>query len=272
MNLLKKIKKKLIEKLIGKPKLFDTFENYKSAIISSNSYDDQKLIKVIVEKTKNFKQNQNKFQEFNLGDFRNIFALLNFKNNSNLTVLDFGGGAGAHYFFAKKFLDKDIKINWDVIETSSLVLKVKNEGFENDELKFFNSLINQEVIEKKYDLVYANSSLPYTNDPLDFLKKLLKINFKYLYITRTPLNENSNNQIIGLQISKLSSNGPGPMPQNLKFEDAEISYPFTVLGKEVVEHEIQKYGNILFSFREETDAYKTVVGNFSNFGYFIKKS
>ena len=62
------------------------------------------------------------------------------------------------------------------------------------------------------------------------------------------------------------------MPQNLKFEDAEISYPFTVLGKEVVEHEIQKYGNILFSFREETDAYKTVVGNFSNFGYFIKKS
>ena len=55
-----------------------------------------------------------------------------------------------------------------------------------------------------------------TDNPTKYITDLLEIKAKYMYITRTPFNEESNENIVGLQVSKLSSNGKGSLPIGFK--------------------------------------------------------
>ena len=99
-------------------------------------------------------------------------------------------------------------------------------------------------------------------------------------IFRTPFNEESNENIVGLQVSKLSSNGKGSLPTG--FKDRDVYYPFTVLGMSIftsnflinlfdVENLFKKYGKIEMRLKimEEKNAYPTDKGSFNNFGYVI---
>ena len=105
-----------------------------------------------------------------------LISLCEIKDN-NINILDFGGGAGHHYFLLKKLLNENITVNWIVFETEELVKECIANGLETDELKFSSSFSNL-LQDLEFDVLYANYSLAYTNDPYLYLQKLLELNLK----------------------------------------------------------------------------------------------
>jgi len=72
--------------------------------------------------------------------------------------------------------------------------------------------------------------------------------------------------------SDLSTNGVGrQIPDTLKIKNRDIQYPFTVIGKEDFEKLIKKYTDIVFSIREQKEAYVTEKGIFNLYGYLLIK-
>ena len=271
MKVLNFIRKGLLKIITEKAVLFETFENYEKASEIGKGYTEDVLVKVIVEKAKKYKENIKISNEVDLRSLRSFFAISFILKKTTINVLDFGGGAGSHYHFLKKFSGEKAKIKWHVVETQLMVNECKKNNLESKELKFFSNIDSAIKDIDKFDLVYANSSLPYTDKPLMYLEKLLKVNSDFLYFTRTPLSEYGKENIVGLQISKLSANGEGTIPEELNIEDRLIKYPFTAMAKENVENIINKYGDIELIINEEKNSYPTKKGNFNNFGYIVKK-
>ena len=71
---------------------------------------------------------------------RSFFALSLLPDSPQINVLDFGGGAGNHYYLARKLIDDNVKINWHVVETDSFVEEINKQGLQSSELKFFTSI------------------------------------------------------------------------------------------------------------------------------------
>lgn len=261
------IKKLIISFLFGKPQVFKTFKNFNTASKNNNNYAEKDLIEVVVTKAKEFQNTDSNEYVIDFIELKTFFILNILQKSNNINILDFGGGAGTHYMVLKNYFKNSINFNWHVVETKELVKEAIDQGLENKELKFFSD-INQAIENlEEIDLIYANGSLAYTDDPTKYITHLLETKAKYIYITRTPFNEESNENIVGLQVSKLSFNGKGSLPTG--FKDREVYYPFTVLGMQDVENLFKKYGKIELKIMEEKNAYPTDKGSFNNFGYVI---
>ena len=271
MKLLKRIKKFLLNLFSQKNKKFKVFDTYQNAISGGKDYNNDKLIKVIIAKSIKYSESLKNNKTLDLMSLRSFFAISLLPDSSQINVLDFGGGAGNHYYLARKLIDDKVKINWHVVETDLFVREVNKQGLESSELKFFTSVDSAIKSIEKFNLIYANSSLQYTTNPLNFLEKLLKVNSDFIFFTRTPLIEDNRKEVIGLQISKLSSNGQGEIPPELNIKDEIVEYPFIVANKEELENLINQYAEIEYIIEEESSAYLTEKGLFRNFGYIIKK-
>ena len=114
--------------------------------------------------------------------------------------MDFGGGAGYHYFIAKMKLP-NFNFKWLVVENRTMV-KLCNKKLNYKNLFFFDSLNTI----KKTDVFFSSCAINYTKNPIETIKSIIKLNAKYLYFTRTPLTENQSIEF--KQISLLSNNGP----------------------------------------------------------------
>jgi len=259
--------------------IFKTYKNYDDAVKNSNTYENDDLVKVIASKGlqyKNFLASKNNKDLANLGSHQ-ISKLLSLISNcemkeNSINILDFGGGAGHHYFLLKKLLNENITINWVVFETEELVKKCKELGLENPELKFTSNFRCNLIQNTKFDVLYANYSLAYTNEPYLFLQNLLELNFKKFYITNTALNDKNDQDVVGVQKSDLATNGVGrTIPTNLKLRNKTVFYPFTVMSEKRFENLLNKYTTIVFKVKEEQISYVTDKGSFSLFGYLLTK-
>jgi len=279
---IKKLLKELIPPIffrvsnkLRQKKLQPTFKSYKDALEAAGSYEEPDLIKVIVAKTKKYleKNHSNELINFDgLKDARTtrtLFAIAAGINKKTITILDFGGSAGIHYFTARQIISDDISLKWCVVETESMVIEAKNEGLENEELLFFSSVEEATNKVTYFDIIYSNYALCYTPNPLFYLEQLLQTNFEKFFLTNTAMNS-EDKEIIGLQTSYISTNGVGrDIPDHLGIPDKEIIYPFTIPSKQEVESKIKQYGNIIYSIKEVEASYPTIDGSFNNYGYLI---
>ena len=256
-----------------------TYKDYESAVQESSTYENNELVKVIASKGLHFKNSLNLLDYKNLthigseqiNKLLSLISLCEIKDN-NINILDFGGGAGHHYFLLKKLLNENITVNWIVFETEELVKECIANGLETDELKFSSSFESNLLQDLEFDVLYANYSLAYTNDPYLYLQKLLELNFKKFYITNTALNEINDRDIVGVQKSDLATNGVGRnIPPELNLINKAIFYPFTVMSEKKFENLVNRYTTIVFKLKEEQTSYKTDVGSFSLFGYLLAK-
>jgi putative methyltransferase (TIGR04325 family) len=104
-----------------------------------------------------------------------------------LKVCDFGGSLESTYYQNKKFLDKITDVSWGVVEQRHFVDAGKEE-FENDRLKFFSTVV--ECIEEEgSNVLILSSVLQYIEEPYELLDNILKNNFKYILIDRTPFSK-----------------------------------------------------------------------------------
>ena len=104
-----------------------------------------------------------------------------------LKVCDFGGSLGSTYYQNKKFLDKLDDVSWSIVEQKHFV-DIGKEEFEDDKLKFFYNV--DECVEKENSNVLLLSSvIQYIEKPYELLDDILKNNFEYILIDRTPFSK-----------------------------------------------------------------------------------
>ena len=191
-------------------------------------YQNDRLLELILFKNLQQRSNVNRIN-LDAQSFKTIASIgLGLRNKSNFSVLDFGGGGGHHQFTAKKIF-KDVQFDWTIIETERLA-QMAGSLIQDEGLTFASDLNSLEST-KFYDLIFSNSALQYTEEPLDTLEKLLNLNFENLFITRIPLT--NSNPFTYYQESLLSNNGPGVAGRDV--EESTVIYKNHIANKESVE-------------------------------------
>jgi putative methyltransferase (TIGR04325 family) len=134
-----------------------------------------------------------------------------------LTVLDFGGGCGFHYFRVAPTIRTPLR--WAIVETPTMAERATN--LAQGRFQVFTDVVAAANALGRVDLVHASSSIQYVPDPLETLTRLTALQPRYFGLLRFPAWGRS--PLVGLQTSPLSHNGIGPMPANVP--DRLITYP-----------------------------------------------
>ncbi len=236
-------------------KRYKRYNSYAEAlkICQKDGYQNNDLCEVIAEKTKNY-LNELKNKPFILNP-TNVFLLaainqyITVLSTESINILDFGGACGFHYFEIRRFIPEKIKLRWYVVETSQMVLSAKEHKLENSELFFIDSLEN---INTPIDFLHSSCALQYVPDPYDCLLKLINVNALWVFFNRMMFNE-KDREIIILQKSKLSGNGPGPLPKDYK--DRTIYYPHTTISFKKFNNIMSEKYNLEWIFEEKTGCF-----------------
>jgi putative methyltransferase (TIGR04325 family) len=142
----------------------------------------------------------------------------------DLTILDFGGACGAHYFDIKRFIPKDVSLKWYVVESEQMVKSAYEKEISNTDLVFVSSLKD---VKTNINLIHSSCALHYVPDPYKIISELINVNAEWILFNRMMFNENDRD-FVTIQKSFLSSNGPGKLPAG--YNDRILSYPHTTLS------------------------------------------
>lgn len=257
----------LLIKTLKEPRAERTpqFASYREALdyCQAGGYQSADVVKAVVEK---YSIHRNKIcsqKIFELDALRMMVGLGALSNQSTLRVLDFGGGGGIHHSIARVVLGKHRDIRWNVVETGAMAKAAAR--LAGDGLKFFDDMDEAAADLGDVDLVFTSGALQYTPDPLASLRDLISVNAKHLFITRTAFSE-SDDTLITVQTSMLSSNGPGPLPAG--FKDHKIFYPISFASKAKAERLLGDSYEIRFALEEDLNAYSALGQSFRMYGYF----
>jgi len=152
-----------------------------------------------------------------------------------VSVLDFGGACGAHYFRVKSIVGDSLRLNWRVVETPTMAQRAQE--LANSELSFFSSLTAAIEGVDGIDLLFSSSALQCVPDPYRTLQDLLECNAEYLALVRVGLTD-SDRDYITIHETSLAENGPGPLPPGMK--DGPSRYPFTYPARARIEGMLSK--------------------------------
>lgn len=106
------------------------------------------------------------------------------KSKGKLRVLDFGGSLGSTYFQNKKFLDCFEEVSWSIVEQKHFVDVGKND-FQDSRLKFYYDIETCKK-EQNPNILVLSSVLQYIEKPYELMESILKNNFDFILIDRTP--------------------------------------------------------------------------------------
>ena len=235
-----------------------------SAPLVRTGYHSPEIIHSVIQKNLNFRK-QDCLEKLSAEELKIVTAIgivLGRKKSEKLiTVLDFGGGGGNHYWVAKKFFPQ-ANLDWKIVETETLC-RAASLTLENEELKFHTSIASATELNREIDLVFANSAIQYTFDPMLTLKELLGLNSKVVYITRTPLSILDKN-FEYFQFSLASENGPGTL---LERQNRIVSYRCSAIRRVDVLLEFnKKYREVIEVHEGVWDLKKGKVGSFTVIG------
>ena len=231
------------------------FKDYTQAMKSctSDAYQNTELCNMIAEKTViHIKKLKEKPFSLNPTDVFLLSAINQYINvhlKKSLTILDFGGACGVHYFEMRRFLSKDISLKWIVLETDQMVKSSIDSGLHSDELVFVTSI---EDIKWEIDFVHSSGALQYVPNPYEFTEMLVNLNANVLFVNRMMFNE-VDRDFVTIQNSMLSANGPGKLPAN--YTDRNISYPHTTMSYQKFNSMSPNY-DLEWIFKESSGSYQ----------------
>jgi len=187
-------------------------------------------------------------------------------DKSAINVLDFGGACGAHYFELRALTNRELKLNWIVIETPTMVEHAK--ALTTDELSFSDNLTD--VVNKFncIDLLHTSGTLQCVDNPWEYLNKILNSQAQWLLFNRLGLNK-INRDVITIHSSKLSQNGIGKLPEGYK--DKKIYYPFTFLSEDKFIKTLKEKYNIIAKFNDTSGMYPVMGEKITGYGLLCKK-
>ncbi|HEX2847745.1 MAG TPA: methyltransferase, TIGR04325 family [Chitinophagaceae bacterium] len=232
------------------------YKTYQEALshCTADAYQNAELCNIIADKTRIHIEGLKKrpFQ-LNATTVYLSFALnyfVNHRGKKNITVLDFGGACGAHYFEVKNTLPDTIRLKWMVVETEQMVASAIDRGLSGGELSFISSI---DAVNDPVDFVHSSSTLQYVPAPFEFLQKLLSLKAKMMLFNRMMFNA-GDKDIITIQRSFLSANGPGKLPPG--YTDKSIMYPHTAISYDKINAAMGSGGyDCLSEFDEPTGSF-----------------
>jgi putative methyltransferase (TIGR04325 family) len=196
-----------------------------------------------------------------------VFAIgLALPSSLQIKILDFGGACGAHYFRLRALLHEDIPLRYHVVETSAMAKKAR--PLQTDELSFFDSLHEAQNAMGHIDILYSSGTLQCVPDPHLALKQLLDCGASYLVLPRLGLSETSAD-VITVEDSRLSANGPGPMPADIP--DGISRYPFTFPARKAIEAAIMNVYKIILRVADDSGVFPVNDEPLSGLGYVAQK-
>jgi putative methyltransferase (TIGR04325 family) len=204
------------------------YESYLAALsdCSPNGYENHDVVDVVVTKTQRYRgqlRDAARPAKVDSTSAYSLFALLlSAEAKTQINVIDFGGAAGAHYFLARSLLPNTTKLNWLVVETPAMV-KQATRQLADDELHFCSDLGEARGSMGEVDLLHSSGTLQCVANPYADLRQLIRIQAKYLLLNRLGLSK-GDHDVITNHHSRLSWNGPGPLPEGMR--DQSVTYPF----------------------------------------------
>ena len=245
---------------------YTLYNSYEDALaVCGDSYEENDLVNVVYEKTRLYRDSllvQHPFVS-DITSLRILIGLSLSIRNSELNVIDFGGACGAHYFSAKTVFGKRITLRWHVVETPKMVSKAI--GLEDGQLKFFDDLQKAKSGFDHVDLVFSSGALQYVPRPYQFLEQLTETRAANIFISRVGLSSLPKELVI-VQKSNLSVNGPGPMPKGMR--DGVVRYPVTFDRRDKFEKALRENYSIDILFEEDKGAYQAGSHSIDMYGYF----
>ena len=228
------------------------FASYAEALRSCQGlgYGEERLTEVVFKKTLNQRDHlQSAPPVSNLSSTLTLFALgLALRSPGPIRVLDFGGACGNHYFQMRHlFPNARVTFRWHVVETPPMVRRAVE--LENAELKFFDSLSKAAAEIGRIDVLLASGVLQCVPDPYQCLEDLLACGGRYLVLARLGCTRKTEPLII-VHETRLSDNGPGPMPAGLA--EGTCRFPYTFPSYTLVESLLISRYNILLQTQDNT--------------------
>lgn len=214
---------------------------------SERGYSDPNLAQAIARKNLEFQKNLES-NNLDLESYRVLtatgFAISqSIQSQQAINVIDFGGGAGRHFFIADKIFPLKIE-KYLIIETPEMV---KSCSILNNEKITFESSINQSV-PTEWDLLFSSGALHYTQNPIQSLRDLLSLRPKFVYFTKTLFSTDANPKK-KREFSRLSGNGANIMgvsgSNKIKYGSKLVSYSTNCITKSAFEQIMsEKYKKI----------------------------
>jgi putative methyltransferase (TIGR04325 family) len=251
---------KLLQRTIKKLKYLVLIINYKLFPQKKNKgYNNLALNKSIVKKTIIYSNLKLK-NDHNINWHRTIKFLKFLKKKKFKKIIDFGGGAGYHFFVAKMVFP-NLNLKWSIVE-NQIMVKLCNKKIKNKNLFFFDSF-NQI---KNADIFFSSCSINYTTNPIETIKTIIKLKTKYLYFTRTPLAENKSFKF--KQISLLSENGPCQIKNE---KEKIIEYENKIISRQSFEEIFKNKFFIIAKYVDEKKAFCHKKEFFDTYTYILRK-
>jgi putative methyltransferase (TIGR04325 family) len=223
------------------------YDSFESALRDSDSYEDPRLIEIVKEKTKRYRETLASGPVPLLQSrqtIQNLFVLSYVEPQRPLNVLEVGGACGATYFETRSLLPGRLR-HWSIAETPAMAAAGQNLSNEPD-LSFHSDLASAAKQLESRDLAIAQGALQYASDPVQMLKNLFALELSYVYITRTAV-ANVDTPLYTKQDTKLSAHGPGKLP-NAPL--GKSSQPMTFVNSDALISAIPGNYEIVFKFDE----------------------
>lgn len=228
------------------------FDSFEGALRASDSYEDPRLIDVVFEKTRIYRQQllDTDLPVINSRQLtQNLFVLSYLHYSRNISVLEIGGACGAGYFEIRQLLPDRIA-QWSIAETPAMA--AASSKLNNDpSLSSHADLHSAVSVLNTRDVAIAQGVLQYARDPLQLLNDLFMLGFDYVYISRTVVlvgDATLKSQIFTQQNTQLSSHGPGTLPPG--FADGPSSQPMVLVNRDAVWAAIPADYELMFIFEE----------------------
>jgi putative methyltransferase (TIGR04325 family) len=268
---------KLSQRLVTKNKVASgkeqhVYSSYNEALkfSSNDAYEENELLEVIFKKTKRFSE------ELKSGivpvwetSAYSIIGLINpivESKKDTVTVLDFAGACGAHYFHVRSLLSKEIKLKWVVVETTAMINYAKE--LQNEELSFCDNFSDAKKKLGEIDLLHASSALQCVDNPDKYLNELLKCDAKWLLLNRLGFNK-IDRDVVTIHASKLSWNGIGELPEG--YTDRWIKYPFIFISENKFLNALKKTYKVVARFDDKSAMYPVDGEEIVGYGLMCKK-
>jgi len=226
----------------------------RNASALGSNYDSAETARCVVKSTIRYRDQLQSLLRERVSPMlsRRLLALHLCAPGGSLNVLDFGGGAGQHYFEAAAFFSERLALRWHVVETKAVASAAR--VLESQSLKFFSSLAKA-LVDFKPDLVFSSGALQCMPDPLAELRKLTRVYAKHLFLTRGAYCLEHENRYI-VETSSLADQGPLPLSE---LSSSRAAYPLTVAPLSEAEAALREAYEILYRF-EETDLLGNLIG------------
>lgn len=212
--------------------LHGRFDSYAQAAASCRGpgYGMEILAAAVASKTSSYREClAQDAAEFRVTDTQaRLFLALSraHRPDRETTVVDIGGGCGAHFYEALKLLPS-AGFRWFVVETDEMCTAAASSG-PPAALHFSSSLEESLRRAAAIDLVLCSGALQYVPDAAGALTAALRSQPRYMLFSRVPVGANQRT-FYTVQRTRLSGNGPGPLPDHIS--DIDIEYPMAVFSE-----------------------------------------